>query len=334
MIKPDSHVFIDGETMTLDEAHTRYGTGSFPLPAIEGTGCFSVAEYMRIPFVAPLGFLGGGILPMQSKMILFGEPKTGKSFVVMQIAEAIAEKHAWADFKPHPAEDFIPTVLYLQTEISESEFRGRLSGLPSAPENFYVETIHGYQLLGPHFETLVQRVEALRPDVLILDPLYMLMEGDLNSSVHMGLVHRNIDMLIAAYSCSVIIVHHSRKPKDGTKASILEALGSITITAFYDSILFLEKAEDFNLMHFTLRHSVAPEPLPLYQQKNGMFIPLNPLSLLTNEWQTVADLKEQMGLEKDNNVAKALTGALNLLSSNGAIEKTTNHKYRRIQCST
>ena len=134
MIRPDSHVYIDGETITLDEAHTRYGTGSFPQPAIKDTGCFSVAEYMRIPFVAPLGFLSNGILPMHSKMLLFGEPKSGKSFVTMQLGEAIAEKHSWASFKPHPAEDFQPTVLYLQTEISEADGRPDSLSLNSPSE--------------------------------------------------------------------------------------------------------------------------------------------------------------------------------------------------------
>ena len=326
MIGPDSYVFIDGETMTLNEAHTRFGTGSFPQPIIEN--CFSVADYMRIPFAPPLGLLSGGLIPQKSKSLLFGEPKTGKSFIALQMGEAIAERKSWLGFDPHPSDEFIPKVLYLQTEISEAEFRERLNGLPSAPNNFFVETVHGQQLLGAGYEELIKRVSFIHPDIVILDPLYMLMEGDLNSSTHMSYVHRNIDNLIENFSCAVMIIHHSRKPNNDTKTSIMEALGSVTITAFYDSIIFLERKQTVNLMHFTLRHSASPEPIALVQLDTGLFAPLFPLPHLTNDWQTVDSLAAKMNLI---GFEKAVLANLNYLVSQDKAEKTTNRSFRNVQ---
>ena len=321
-MQPDTYVFVDNEMITLAEANARFGTEAFPQPIVGN--CFRMSDYVRIPFIPPVGLIGNGILPIHSKMLLFGEPKTGKSFLATMLAHCIAERQPWLGFAPHPSADFQPTVYYIQTEISETEFKERLLSLiPS--DHLFVETIHGSLLLGDNVNQLAERLEVIRPNLVILDPLYMLMDGDLNNSTHMGVVHRNIDMLISAFGCSVLIVHHSRKPKENTKASILEALGSVTITAFYDSILFLERQEGYNQLHFTLRHSRAPDPIPLYQEDTGYFSPIDPRPILTHEWLDLADIHTAMHLNLPLDILHSI---LNNLSSQGLIQRNTARRYR------
>jgi len=263
----DKSIWVqDGdEVITMQEAHQRYGEGKFPESLIGN--CFTFAEYGRLPLASPPGWIEEGILPLKSKLLLFGEPKVGKSFMAMQMGYDIAENHKWLRFNTGEQD---ARVLYIQAEISEIELQSRIGFLPS--EFAYAETIHSARLLGEQVGILTKRIEAIKPDVLILDPLYMFISGDLTEIADVTACNNVIDQIITEYDCSVIVVHHSRKPREESTQGIMEALGSIAITAFYDSILWFEKLNnEASLLHFMLRNAKSPEALFIVQNDKGLW---------------------------------------------------------------
>lgn len=325
----DTYIWLDGEAITLAEAHQRYGSGAFPKPIIGN--CFRMSEYMSLPIFSPVGWLSNGILPLRSKMLLFGEPKSGKSFLAMQLAHSVAESLPWLGYQPHPDPNINPITAYFQSEISEGELKCRMAPLSPSPTMF-IETVHGMSLLGSDTDKLWERLTILQPSVLVLDPLYMLMEGDLTNISHITTVNKTIDLIIDQFGCSVVIVHHSRKlTEEQSKDSLLNALGSVAIPAFYDSILWLEKRDGFMLLHFALRHDKSPSPLPIMQTDNGLFGTLDVLSVLTDDWKDVEDIRMELGLQESQKSRTVLSEVLVHLSTTGAIEKTTTRKYRRAQ---
>lgn len=267
LVNRDMFVDVDGEVMSMMEAHQRFGEGRFPSPKIGN--CYSFAEYGNLPLIPPVGWVSDGVLPLQSKLILFGQPKVGKSFLATQMAFSIAEGLPWLGYSTHSTK-----VLNIQAEIAEVEFQTRLKRLPT--DFAYGETIHGAKLLGTNLDLLYSRLEAVKPRVLIIDPLYMFMEGDLSNITDVTKCNTAIDQIINDFGCSVVVIHHSRKPKDESSQGMMESLGSIAIPAFYDSILWLAKvAEGINLLYFVLRNAKSPPPIMLHQGVNGLWFKLN-----------------------------------------------------------
>ena len=116
-------------------------------------------------------------------------------------------------------------VLYVQAEGSIGETKDRIkSSLKHEriewkadnwrhyyPSALSLDTEEGYV----EFKKRIVESEFL-PDVIILDPLYMSVDGDLIDNKSMRRFFRNIRRLKEDYRCSFIIVHHERRPKTDT----------------------------------------------------------------------------------------------------------------------
>ena len=62
------------------------------------------------------------------------------------------------------------------------------------------------------FKVLESALEALRPDVLVLDPLVAFCgSGNMNDNAVMSQVMRELKSLATKFDCAVLIVHHTRK---------------------------------------------------------------------------------------------------------------------------
>lgn len=321
LIGRDLYVRVGKEVITMEEYHHRWGVGRFP-KAIVGN-CFQLGDYKQLPLSAPTGWISDGVLPLKSKLLLFGEPKTGKSFLAMQLGYSIAENNDWLGFGTLKIEDIDTTVLYIQSEIAEVELQDRLRCLSGNPA-FYIETIHGAKLLGRNISILEDRLKKVKPDVLILDPMYMYIEGDLTKIADVTKCNSLIDMIIGKYGCSVVVVHHSRKPKlEGTQG-MMEALGSVGITAFYDSILWLSRDEEGNTLHFTLRNARSPKPLVLEQDKHGFFKSISQINLpFLDIYTPVHDIMKLVDVPEG-----LLREHLTRMTKMGYLEKDTWGKYK------
>jgi hypothetical protein len=82
------------------------------------------------------------------------------------------------------------------------------------------------------FNRLGALLEALRPDLLVLDPLTPLCGGgNTNDNAVMSLVFRALKGLAIKYSCAILIVHHNRKGGEPGSAEAVSGAAAITNAA-------------------------------------------------------------------------------------------------------
>jgi len=78
------------------------------------------------------------------------------------------------------------------------------------------------------FEQLESLIAALKPDLLVLDPLVALCGGgNINDNAAMSLVMRDLKRLAIKHDCAVLIVHHTRKGGDLTNADAISGASAI-----------------------------------------------------------------------------------------------------------
>ena len=78
-------------------------------------------------------------------------------------------------------------------------------------------------------DALQTALDALRPDVVVLDPLVSFCAGgNINDNAVMSLVMRKLKEIAARYECAVLIVHHTRKGGDAGNVEAISGAASIT----------------------------------------------------------------------------------------------------------
>jgi archaellum biogenesis ATPase FlaH len=173
-------------------------------------------------------------------MLLSGNPKAGKSFLIVQLAIAIATGMKWIGVtcqkKP---------VLYIDGELSPEmtgerikDIRERM-GVNYLPEDLHIintKNVDGVTLrdVADDFAHGIRKEE-----VVIIDPLYMFLKGsDENDNSQMKKEMEQIKR-ISATGTAVIVVHHMSKGIQSGKMSIDRASGAGVLGRFFDSILTL-----------------------------------------------------------------------------------------------
>ncbi|MDR3666753.1 MAG: AAA family ATPase [Ignavibacteriaceae bacterium] len=166
---------------------------------------YSIMDILRISKQAPKEIIKNGILPENSILLLSGQPKARKSFLVFNLALAIAAGKSFACFEiPKPKR-----VLLLSAEGGDYSNSQRLGKM--------YEHIHGIGDLNKSLENnlsisflpklwindtsdrrkLMDKIEEINPDVLILDPLIRFHDADENSAKEMSEVFSCLRTFIA-----------------------------------------------------------------------------------------------------------------------------------------
>ena len=189
------------------------------------------------PLKAPIisGYLREG-----EAMLLSGSPKAGKSFLICQLALAVASGTDWVG---QPCKK--KKVLYIDAELSLEVAINRMhdiwrrcdSTIPVFPENLDVKSTKSKSVsLGDIADDIEH--DPGRYDLVIVDPLYMFIDSDQNDNTQMK---REMEMIkrIYATGAAVIVNHHMTKGMQNGKMSIDRASGAGVISRFFDSILTL-----------------------------------------------------------------------------------------------
>lgn len=182
--------------------------------ASSGPAVRSLAELLDQQPVTTPSLVEPGLLPAQGILFFGGEPKSGKSILVANLALSLA---AGTDRLGFP----IPTarrVLVCQFELPLAQFVSRLSTMrralgTAADHRLLVDTRAAGHLLSTaqglsHFLSVAQQAQA---EVIILDPLYSTHDQDENDTRAMAALCQALLRLRDSSGAALIIVHHVRK---------------------------------------------------------------------------------------------------------------------------
>jgi len=204
--------------------------------------------------------ISDGILYEQTKLVIFGGPKLGKSILAQQLSFCMVIGIPWLGFQVQKAR-----ILYTQAEISEILFKGRLQSMGQGrlvpPNMFNLSTISGFHLDKPTAQQdLLTAISKHSPDIVVIDPKYKFVSSnDENSIIRFTDV---IDEAIIKHKVTVVVVEHSRKPKIGNSGGIIDMGGfelrGPMIEQWADGIIRLtgDLNSDVRILQFELRHAV------------------------------------------------------------------------------
>lgn len=181
-----------------------------------------------------------GFLREGEAMLLSGSPKAGKSFLICQLALAVASGTDWVG---QPCKQ--KNVLYIDAELSAEVALNRMHDIwrrcdtviPVFPDNLDIKSTKNRSVsLGDIADDIEH--DPGRYGLVIVDPLYMFIDSDQNDNTQMK---REMEMIkrIYATGASVIVNHHMTKGMQNGKMSIDRASGAGVISRFFDSILTL-----------------------------------------------------------------------------------------------
>ena len=202
--------FVEGESDELPEIDT-FDT--------------SMLEYP--PSLAPE--LISGVLRCGHKMLISGSSKAGKSFLLMELAIAIAEGKSWLGFNCKKG-----SVLYVNLEIDRNSCINRFVRIyralgikPQKNSNLDIWNLRGKALpLDELVPKLIRRMRNKHYDAVIIDPIYKVITGDENNATDMAFFCNQFDKICTETGCATIYCHHHSKGTQGNKRVMDRASGS------------------------------------------------------------------------------------------------------------
>lgn len=181
-----------------------------------------------------------GLLTRGDKMMVSGPSKAGKSFLLMELAVAMATGGEWLGQRCMKGR-----VLYLNMELKRSRFAERLAmilretvGEGEWPRGIDVWHLRGrnasLQSLAPK---LSRRCRGKGYDLIILDPLYKVFVGDENKAAEVAAMCNLIDFVARDNDCAIVYCHHHSKGEQLAKKAEDRASGSGVFARDADAIV-------------------------------------------------------------------------------------------------
>ena len=265
-------------------------------------------EFNNPPPLAPE--LIGGILRVNHKMCIVGPSKAGKSFLLIELAIAIAEGVEWIGHKCRQGR-----VLYINLELDRPSCTHRFIdvykalGIPRKHNDFIDRwNLRGRTLtLDKLTPKLIRRAEKSGYAAIIFDPIYKVLTGDENSASDMAEFCNYFDRISHDCGCAIVYCHHHSKGGQGDKRSMDRASGSGVFARDPDAMIDLlpletsQAAKDRYMEVFELE---AIRPAADEQD-------------YTNDWQTKVS-------EDDKLVPNRLVGALEQIFTDEQMDVVRN----------
>ena len=224
-----------------------------------------------------------GVLRCGHKMLISGSSKAGKSFLLMELAVALAEGIKWLGFECKKSK-----VIYVNLEIDPASCINRFSEIykglgikPKFPNDIYVWNLRGHAVpLDKLVPKLLRRVSNQHFDAIIIDPIYKVITGDENNASEMGQFCNQFDKICQVSGCSTIYCHHHSKGAQGFKKAMDRASGSGVFARDPDAqldMIQLETSEEFlnenadNLNSTAWRLECSLREFPNFKPRNFWF---------------------------------------------------------------
>jgi hypothetical protein len=169
-----------------------------------------------------------GLLKRSNTMFIVGEPKRAcKSWLLANLAWDLSEgKPVWGIEHTKKGYLFVPKrpmrIVYFSQEDAEDDFQDRAELITATGrqpnENFWfvpknlqmtLDSDTGARLIETE---LVASASSAPIDLVILDPLRRVLQGDESNSERIAEIWRKLDDWSKAFNCSFVVAHHVVKP--------------------------------------------------------------------------------------------------------------------------
>lgn len=181
------------------------------------------------------------LIPIGGKFLLYGDPKIGKSFVAIQLAEALAgHRPDWLGFPvltPGP-------VLYTQLDTPRSLWQERIrklraTGLDTTGFHMSDRETFGtwpFNILNPEHATILRSaVSSVKPSAVIIDTLKETNPAPENDSDEQQRVMA--ELTAATQPAALVLIHHAKKPApEGVPNLLADIRGSSYFAGAVDTI--------------------------------------------------------------------------------------------------
>lgn len=183
-----------------------------------------------------------GILRHGHKMCVTGPSKSGKTFILLELAIALSRGLPWLGFQCHESK-----VLYINFELDRPSCISRVKNIVThlgldgnTGRNLFIWNLRGFakpiEILSAMMMKMFKPSEF---DAIILDPIYKIMSGDENNASQMGEFCNELDALARNLNCSIIYCHHHSKGAQNQKKVIDRSSGSGVFARDPDAIIDL-----------------------------------------------------------------------------------------------
>jgi len=235
-----------------------------------------------------------GILRKGRKMILTGASKAGKSFLLVELAMAMATGTKWIGFKCKKSK-----VLYINFEIPKDSFSDRLRAVAGA-RNTSMETYRGmfdclslrgyarqFRQLLP---SLKHKVRKGQYEVVIIDPIYKTLLGDENDAKVVAEFCNALDNLAAETGTTIIFCHHHSKGAGEGMAAQNRSSGSGVFARDPDAIVDLLEISPLDIGGCPLEYHIQglnsdESPSKVFMRVESTlreFAPIEPFEIVFN----------------------------------------------------
>ena len=184
------------------------------------------------------------VFDLGDKFVIIGSSKQRKSFFVLQMAMSLAAGLDFLIWK----NCICRRVLLIQFEIKEAHFHKRVRNMADAldideeslADNLRIINARGLGISGADgILKLIAIAKAFGAEVIILDPIYKLMDGNENSTEAFKPILEAFDKLAEETGAAIGYVHHDAKGAAGDRAIQDRGAGSNILGRDYDACLAL-----------------------------------------------------------------------------------------------
>ena len=217
-----------------------------------------------------------GVLLETHKMLLTGPSKAGKTWCLINLGVSVATGGWWIDFRCAQRK-----VLYVDLETDPRTLQKRVSRVAEAKnadakpvrENLTLWPLRGKSCsLEEIAAELFCRCKAGDFGMVIIDPAYMVQDGDENNAKDIREFFAKLDEICVNLECTVVISHHHSKGAQGLDKGCNAVLdmtelvlepGTLEMARQSHKLAEVKRLTGWR-MSFTLREFAQKDPLDLW----------------------------------------------------------------------
>lgn len=313
---PESQLTTPNDTKT---------TGKLGLKSIP------IKDLLDKPF-APLTFLADELIAQGHLVMLGGRPKSGKSWLVLQLAKALDLHQSFLGKSTLPAR-----VLLIALEDGERRVYQRCNIIKWQPKNahvcFDIAPFDNNGAIGPG----LKQIEANAPDfdLIIIDTLIATLSGKANENdnAQMGQVINELARIAHTTDTAILVVHHTGKGQSDNVFDLLR--GASALRGGYDVGMLLDRKQDEKeaVLHVESR-DVDLSNMTIRQSANGAGWECLGNGSVINELRAGRKVVKAMLEQGDGQTVKELAKMLGVSESAVSAQLNNAEKYDYVKRET